>query len=70
MVTEPKNLRDDMIGIYVEGKNGKTGNCSTGPVNWNQEWERCANFELFDITQKQVLNQLVGTKLGGGFQNR
>lgn len=64
LTTTPKNLWDNTIGIYVKGTNGIEGNC-TDRANWNRDWERCANFEFFDEAQTQVINQLVGTKIGG-----
>jgi hypothetical protein len=65
LVTEPRNLWNDTIGIYVAGKNGITAFCSDSPKNWNRDWERSANFEMFDVNQMQVINQSIGTKLMG-----
>lgn len=66
LVTDPKNLFDNRIGIYVTGTNGITGNCSDSPQNWNRDWERSANFELFDFSKEQVVNQMLGIKIAGG----
>lgn len=66
IVTDPQNLFNDTFGIYVAGINGIRGNCSEAPVNWNQDWERAANFEWFDTTQEQKVNLLLGLKIAGG----
>lgn len=39
-----KDIFDDMIGIYVVGKNGIENSC-TPVANYNQDWMRSANFE-------------------------
>ena len=64
--TAPANLFDNTIGIYVQGTNGITLNCSDGPRNWNRDWERSANFELFNKSQIQVCNQNLGMRIAGG----
>lgn len=38
------DIYDDMIGIYVVGKNGIANSC-TPVANYNQDWSRSANFE-------------------------
>ncbi|MEL7341241.1 MAG: lamin tail domain-containing protein, partial [Bacteroidota bacterium] len=42
ITTNPPNLWDDQIGIYVTGTNGirDNGPASDPPRNWNQDWER------------------------------
>ena len=40
VVTDPVNLYDDMLGVYVRGTNGRTGNGQGTPCNWNMDWER------------------------------
>lgn len=66
IITEKKNLTDYTIGIYVDGTNGIPGNCVEYPVNWNQDWSRPANFELFDKNGKPCLNQELDITLAGG----
>ena len=39
-----KDIYDDMLGIYIEGKNGISTSC-TPVANYNQDWMRSANFE-------------------------
>ncbi|MBN2523952.1 MAG: lamin tail domain-containing protein [Bacteroidales bacterium] len=65
-----KYLYDDEIGIYVVGTNGITGNCSETPKNYNQDWERPINIELYDNTGKQSVNQVAGTKIFGACSRR
>lgn len=67
IVTEQKNLTDNTIGIYVQGTNGITGNGMTSPANWNQDWDRPANFELFDSARTSRLNQELDIKIAGGW---
>ncbi len=67
IVTDHKNLFDNTIGIYCNGTNGITGNGQTTPRNYNQDWDRPVNFELFDTTGLSVLNQEVDIKILGGW---
>ena len=67
IVTEQKNLTDNTIGIYVKGTNGISGNGSDDKVNWNQPWDRPANFELFDASGKTCLNQELEITVSGGW---
>ena len=63
--TDNANFYDDNKGIYVQGKNGKEGNCANGPANWNQDWERPIHFEYFDKNHKQALSVDAGVKIFG-----
>lgn len=45
--TNPDHWFDDMIGIYVRGKNGITANNSGTKANINMDWERPVNVEYF-----------------------
>jgi hypothetical protein len=67
IVTTPANLTDNTIGIYVQGTNGLTGNGMSTPANWNQDWDRPVNFELFDSTRTSQLNQEVDINIAGGW---
>lgn len=66
-ITEPKNLTDNTIGIYVRGNNGIPGNGTDQPANWNQDWWRSANFELYDQSQTNHLNQELDISIAGGW---
>lgn len=67
VITEQKNLTDNTIGIYVVGTNGITGNGMTTPANWNQDWDRAANIELYDTTNVSRINQEVDIRIAGGW---
>lgn len=67
IVTENANLYDNTIGLYVAGTNGISGNGSNSPVNWNQDWDRPVNFELFDTTKVSGLNQELDISVSGGW---
>lgn len=60
-------LNDNTYGIYVAGTNGITGNGESTPKNWNQDWDRPANFEFFDRQRTGKLNQEIDIKIGGGW---
>ncbi|MEN8157927.1 MAG: CotH kinase family protein, partial [Bacteroidota bacterium] len=64
--TDPDNLWDDQIGIYVVGTNGIPGYCTDQNRNWNQPWERPVSMEYID-TQGAVQFQIDGgMKIHGG----
>ncbi|MBR4840009.1 MAG: CotH kinase family protein [Paludibacteraceae bacterium] len=59
-----KDIYDDMLGIYVEGKNGIANSC-TPVANYNQDWMRSANFEYM-VDGKVVDCQEVEIGVYGG----
>ncbi|GHT80677.1 hypothetical protein FACS189467_3420 [Bacteroidia bacterium] len=65
IVTEQKNLTDNTIGIYVEGTNGITGPCDGAKSNYYQDWDRPANFEIFDVNKTLQLSQEVDIGIAG-----
>lgn len=67
LITDPRNLYDNTIGIYTGGTNGIPGRGQSIPRNWNQDWSRPANFELFDINGKSRLNQELDIAIMGGW---
>lgn len=67
IITDPKNLYDNTIGIYTEGTNGIPGKGQSDPRNWNQDWSRPANFELFNIDGNACLNQELDIAISGGW---
>lgn len=67
IITEQANLTDNTIGIYVQGSNGIIGNGMKSPANWNQDWDRPVNFELFDTTLVSRINQEVDICIAGGW---
>ena len=67
IVTEQANLTDNTIGIYVQGTNGLTGNGMSTPANWNQDWDRPANLEVYDSAKVSRINQEVDIQIAGGW---
>lgn len=67
LVTTQANLTDVKTGIYCngDGTNGLIGNGQTVKRNYNQDWNRPANFELFDTLGEQQLNQELDIKILG-----
>jgi len=65
LVTPTANLFDNTIGIYVQGTNGIVGCGDGNAYNWNQSWDRPANFELFDRQKISRLNQEVDIQTAG-----
>ncbi len=66
LVTDPANFFSDTSGIYVIGTNGIIGNCSTGPRNWNQDWERPVSLEFFEFDKSLAFRVNTGAKIFGG----
>jgi hypothetical protein len=66
LVTDPENFFSDTTGIYVAGTNGIVANCSTGPRNWNQDWERPVQLEMFEADRERAFSVSAGVKIYGG----
>ena len=67
VTTDQRNLYDNMIGCYVDGKNGITGRGSTGESNLNMDWERPVNFEYLTADGKMAINQETSFEIAGGY---
>ncbi len=67
VVTDPVNLYDDILGVYVRGTNGRTGNGQSSPSNWNMDWDRPVNFEYITPEGGMVVNQEVDFAMCGGW---
>ena len=67
VVTDPVNLYDDSLGVYVKGVNGRTGNGQSVPCNWNMDWDRPVNFEYITPEGGMVVNQEVDFAMCGGW---
>ena len=65
--TDPRNLYDNMIGCYVDGKNGAAGRGAEGKSNLNMDWERPVNFEYLTADGKMVINQETSFEVAGGW---
>ncbi len=70
LITSPDFLYSESIGILVAGENGKEVPSYCGGqddyANYNTDWDRPCNFELFDRTKKERLNQEVKIGNYGG----
>lgn len=66
VATDPANLWDDMIGIYVEGANGIAGYCTDQLRNWNQPWERPISLEMYEADRSFGFKLDAGMQIGGG----
>ncbi|MCR4920652.1 MAG: lamin tail domain-containing protein [Bacteroidaceae bacterium] len=56
LVTTPDNLYGDKIGVFVKGTNGRRGKGTSEYCNWNQDWDRPVNLEIFDKDGGCMLN--------------
>lgn len=66
ITTDPDNLYDDTIGVYVDGTNGVSGR-NHGKSNINMDWERPVNFEYITPDGKMVINQEAEFVISGGW---
>lgn len=67
VVSDPRFLYDDSLGVYVRGVNGKPGNGQSSPCNWNMDWERPVNMSYINDKGEMVLNQDVNLEMCGGW---
>lgn len=67
IVTDPDNLWNDSIGIYCVGTNGVTGNGVSYPVNYNRDWRRPCNVEIFNNPRDKYTSQQCDISIGGGY---
>lgn len=63
--TKQAYLTDDVIGIYVSGTNGLSGNCQDLRRNWNQDWDRHADIEYFSRSGVKQFDQGVDMRISG-----
>lgn len=64
--TNPENLWDDSLGIYVYGTSYENYDPYLGANFW-EEWEKPTQFELYDSLGVQQIDQLSGIKISGGW---
>ena len=69
VVTDPKFLYDDSLGVYVPGVNGIPGNGKKEPCNWNMDWERPVNMSYINEQGDMVFNQDVNLEMCGGWES-
>lgn len=58
LITEPENLWDDEIGIYTEGNHNNY-------LQTGEDWERQAEFRMFDKDGKKIVEQKSAIRLHG-----
>jgi hypothetical protein len=66
VTTDPDNLYDDTIGVYVDGTNGISGR-NHGASNINMDWERPVNFEYITADGKMAVNTEAEFTISGGW---
>ncbi len=66
ITTDPDNLYDNTIGVYIDGTNGVSGR-NHGNSNINMDWERPVNFEYITPDGKMVINQEAEFVISGGW---
>lgn len=66
ITTNPDNLYDNTIGVYVDGTNGVEGR-NHGKSNINMDWERPVNFEYITADGKMGVNQEAEFTISGGW---
>ena len=57
IVTDNNGLYNTNYGMWAVGPNGKAGNGRTDLCNWNRDWDRSVNIEIFDTNGKVILSQ-------------
>ena len=67
VVTDPDFLYDNMIGIYVDGTNGRPGNGQSSAKNYNMDWDRPVNFSYLNADGQMEFNQDVNMSICGGW---
>lgn len=71
IMTNHENLFDHHIGIYVPGRNFRSGRHDTGNYfERGDAWEREAVMEFFDKEGIQQFSQNVGIRIHGGWNRR
>ncbi len=67
IVSDPVNLYNEKMGVFVRGVNGRPGLGQSTACNWNMDWDRPVNFELLDAEGKSLVNQEAGLARCGGW---
>lgn len=67
VVSDPRFLYDDSIGVMVRGVNGKKGNGQNTPCNWNMDWNRPVNFSYILPDGQMAICQDVNLEMAGGW---
>lgn len=66
--TDPDNLYDEEIGIYVSGVNDNPRSDALGNYAMRgREWERESKIEFFEEDGRKMISQNIGLRIHGGF---
>ncbi|MBR3660001.1 MAG: CotH kinase family protein, partial [Bacteroidaceae bacterium] len=57
IVTDREGLYNTNYGMWAIGPNGKAGNGRSDLCNWNRDWDRSVNIEIFDTYGNVILSQ-------------
>lgn len=67
IVTDPDHLYSQEIGFLTQGTNGRRGKGTSEFCNWNHDWDRPVNFEMFDPhTGEALINMEANMSRCGG----
>lgn len=57
IVTDNNGLYSSDYGMWAKGPHGKSGNGESELCNWNRDWDRSVNMEIFDTNGNLILSQ-------------
>ena len=57
IVTDNNGLYSSDYGMWAKGPHGKSGNGQSDLCNWNRDWDRSVNMEIFDTNGNLILSQ-------------
>jgi len=57
IVTDYNGLYSSDYGMWAKGPHGKSGNGQSDLCNWNRDWDRSVNMEIFDTKGNLILSQ-------------
>ena len=57
IVTDSAGLYTSKYGMWAKGPNGKSGNGQSDLCNWNRDWDRSVNIEIFSTSGDVILSQ-------------
>jgi len=57
IVTDNNGLYSSDYGMWAKGPHGKSGNGQSELCNWNRDWDRSVNMEIFDTDGNLILSQ-------------
>ena len=57
IVTDNRGLYTSDFGMWAKGPNGKSGNGQSDLCNWNRDWDRSVNIEVFNTDGSLIFSQ-------------